>query len=287
MSLDRRLNWLILRVQLSPITLVSSSSSSATSNFDCFSMEEHLILSARDSLLWEVNWQPNSLLTRDLSHLAAPNFPVNAHQTGKIALECNDKQPEKLFTSIQSIAKIWQQNEMFPFNSSKHLSKITCLLITISLIYCITKNVSFVLCAARNLYTSNQFHNHNIDSQPTAADLRQQHVARSLVINSPPTTQPPPIEIPDFEEPIGNHTVALGKNAELSCKINNLGNFRTAWLRVEDKGILTIHNNTITRNYRISLINNDPEKNRFVLAIKNVQPSDKVSYRASQMFLSI
>lgn len=70
--------------------------------------------------------------------------------------------------------------------------------------------------------------------------------------------------------------VALGKDAQLSCKINNLGPYRTAWLRVEDKGILTIHNNIITRNYRVGLLNNDNGR-EFVLTIRNVQPSDKVS----------
>lgn len=92
----------------------------------------------------------------------------------------------------------------------------------------------------------------------------------------PPTTSPQ--EVPYFEEPIGNQTVALGRDAQLSCKINHLGNYRTAWLRVEDKGILTIHNNIITRNYRVGLMNNDDGKN-FVLTIKNVQPADKVSSR--------
>lgn len=88
---------------------------------------------------------------------------------------------------------------------------------------------------------------------------------------------PPPIEVPDFVEPIGNHTVAVGRDAQLACKINKLGSFRTAWLRVEDKGILTIHNNVITRNYRVGLINNDDEAKNFILTIKNVQPSDRVS----------
>ena len=86
----------------------------------------------------------------------------------------------------------------------------------------------------------------------------------------------PSPEVPDFDEPIANQTVAVGKDAQLVCKINNLGQFRTAWLRVEDKGILTIHNNIITRNYRIGLLNED-NGNTFVLTIRNVQPSDKVS----------
>lgn len=87
------------------------------------------------------------------------------------------------------------------------------------------------------------------------------------------TTQPPPV--PDFEAPIGNQTVAVGRDAQLSCRIKDLGNFKTAWLRVEDKGILTIHNNVITRNYRFGLNSDDGKE--FVLTIKNVQPSDKVS----------
>jgi len=82
---------------------------------------------------------------------------------------------------------------------------------------------------------------------------------------------------PDFEQPIGNQTIPVGRDAQLTCKINNLGSFRTAWLRVEDKGILTIHNNIITRNYRVGLVNKD-EGNTFVLTIKNVQPSDKGGY---------
>lgn len=84
---------------------------------------------------------------------------------------------------------------------------------------------------------------------------------------------------PDFGEPIGNHTVALGRDAQLACKILRLGHFRTAWLRVEDKGILTIHNNIISRNYRLGLINADDEARgaSFILTIRNVQASDKVS----------
>lgn len=81
---------------------------------------------------------------------------------------------------------------------------------------------------------------------------------------------------PDFEEPIGNQSVAVGKEARLRCKTTNLGPYRTAWLRVEDKGILTIHNNVITRNYRISLDNEI--KNEFVLIIKDVKPTDKGGY---------
>lgn len=120
-------------------------------------------------------------------------------------------------------------------------------------------------------------------------------VARSLIHQEVAQTTSPSISItttttatatvdgsnsqdaPNFEEPIGNHTVPVGRDAQLSCKISKLGNFRTAWLRVEDKGILTIHNNVITRNYRFGLLNNEDERN-FILTIKNVQPTDKGGY---------
>ncbi|RWS25979.1 lachesin-like protein [Leptotrombidium deliense] len=51
---------------------------------------------------------------------------------------------------------------------------------------------------------------------------------------------------------------------------------KAAWLRVEDKGILTIHEHIITRNYRISLTHSD--NRNFVLNIKNVQETDKGGY---------
>lgn len=184
----------------------------------------------------------------------------------------------------------WQQHEMFPFISFRSLYKLFAILLLTTISYPSyytnsPNNVSPALCVGVRLntqiYNSNQ--NNNAYSFTDSHELvRQQTVARNLILAPPPattTTQQPPIEVPDFEEPIGNHTVALGRNAELSCKINNLGKFRTAWLRVEDKGILTIHNNTITRNYRISVLNNEDGKN-FVLTIKNVQPSDKVSWLA-------
>lgn len=51
---------------------------------------------------------------------------------------------------------------------------------------------------------------------------------------------------------------------------------KVAWLRVEDKGILTIHDHVITRNYRINLIHT--EEKQFTLLIKNIQASDAGGY---------
>ncbi|KAH7955502.1 hypothetical protein HPB52_001052 [Rhipicephalus sanguineus] len=51
---------------------------------------------------------------------------------------------------------------------------------------------------------------------------------------------------------------------------------RPAWIKVEDKGILSIHQQVISRNYRISLSTSD--NRHFVLHIRNVQESDRGGY---------
>ncbi len=57
--------------------------------------------------------------------------------------------------------------------------------------------------------------------------------------------------------------------------VQNVRRSQAAWIRVEDKGILTIHDHIITRNYRISLAATDNKQ--FRLVIKNVQESDRVT----------
>jgi hypothetical protein len=51
---------------------------------------------------------------------------------------------------------------------------------------------------------------------------------------------------------------------------------QVAWLRVESKTILTIHETTITRNYRIGL--NHADNRRWELIIRQVQESDRGGY---------
>ncbi|GBM19082.1 Lachesin [Araneus ventricosus] len=81
---------------------------------------------------------------------------------------------------------------------------------------------------------------------------------------------------PEFAEPIQNVTVATGRDAQLSCTVENLGTYRAAWIKVETKAILTIHHHIITRNYRISLSHSD--NRNFILQIRNVQAADKGGY---------
>lgn len=170
-----------------------------------------------------------------------------------------------MFSVTLASSNVGNVNNSSLINSARQNSKP----LTISLIHLLISTS----CALMILGT--QCH-HSALAKPDS----RRNGARNLVTMAPTTTTASvsisPVELPDFEEPIGNHTVALGRDAQLNCKINNLGNFRTAWLRVEDKGILTIHNNVITRNYRVGLNNDDHNKN-FILTIKNVQPSDKVS----------
>ncbi|XP_064461469.1 lachesin-like [Ornithodoros turicata] len=81
---------------------------------------------------------------------------------------------------------------------------------------------------------------------------------------------------PFFAETIPNVTVPRGRDAKIPCVVDNLGSYRPAWIKVEDKGILTIHQQLISRNYRISLSTSD--NRNFVLQIKNVQESDRGGY---------
>ncbi|XP_053210492.1 lachesin-like [Panonychus citri] len=81
---------------------------------------------------------------------------------------------------------------------------------------------------------------------------------------------------PEFISSIPNLTVQVGRDAQLPCTVDNLGSYKVAWLRVEDKGILTIHDHIITRNYRVSLTVTD--NRNFLLTIKSVAESDKGGY---------
>lgn len=156
-------------------------------------------------------------------------------------------------------------------------SSLAVQLISLILWHCILINhLSPIPTATANTINHNRHHHCQLHAPPAVGEslVEDGGAAQASTTSSSPS---PAQEAPDFEEPIGNHTVPMGRDAQLSCKIRNLGNFRTAWLRVEDKGILSIHNNVITRNYRFGLLNDENERN-FILTIKNVQPSDKGGY---------
>ncbi|XP_076308457.1 protein amalgam-like [Tachypleus tridentatus] len=82
--------------------------------------------------------------------------------------------------------------------------------------------------------------------------------------------------LPNFSEPVPNVTVPAGRDVDIPCVVENLGFNRAAWIKVETKAILSIHDHVITRNYRISLSHVDSRN--FVLHIKNVKESDRGGY---------
>jgi len=81
---------------------------------------------------------------------------------------------------------------------------------------------------------------------------------------------------PYFPSIVENVTVSYGRKAVLKCEVENLRNYKVAWVRVDTQTILTIHNNVITRNPRISL--SRPGENKWYLHLNSVQESDRGWY---------
>ncbi|XP_065562482.1 zwei Ig domain protein zig-8-like [Artemia franciscana] len=82
--------------------------------------------------------------------------------------------------------------------------------------------------------------------------------------------------LPTFEEQVPNITVSVGRDASLPCVVDNLGNYKVAWVRVDTQTILTIHLKTISRNPRISLAHGSHR--HWFLKIKSVDESDQGWY---------
>ncbi|BES88219.1 Immunoglobulin V-set domain [Nesidiocoris tenuis] len=82
---------------------------------------------------------------------------------------------------------------------------------------------------------------------------------------------------PKFAMPIANVTVALGREAVLSCTVNNLGHLKVGWLRAEDQTVLSLDSKVVTHNVRVS-VSHEPESDTWRLHIRQVKPSDKGCY---------
>ncbi|XP_068909845.1 neurotrimin-like isoform X2 [Tenebrio molitor] len=83
-------------------------------------------------------------------------------------------------------------------------------------------------------------------------------------------------DIPKFTGPILNVTVPVGREAVLECGVDNLSNFKVAWLRVDTQTILTIHSHVITKNHRIAVTHS--EHRTWYLHIRDVRESDRGWY---------
>ncbi|XP_043666442.1 neurotrimin-like isoform X2 [Vespula pensylvanica] len=81
---------------------------------------------------------------------------------------------------------------------------------------------------------------------------------------------------PNFKEPIANVTAPVGREAILSCVVQDLAGYKVAWLRVDTQTILTIANHVITKNHRISVSHSDHRT--WFLHIREVRESDRGWY---------
>ncbi|XP_044757208.1 neurotrimin-like [Coccinella septempunctata] len=84
------------------------------------------------------------------------------------------------------------------------------------------------------------------------------------------------LENPKFTAPITNVTVPVGREAILTCLVEDLGQYKVAWLRVDTQTILTIHSHVITKNQRIGITHS--EHKTWFLHIKEVKESDRGWY---------
>lgn len=80
---------------------------------------------------------------------------------------------------------------------------------------------------------------------------------------------------PRFSEPIPNVTVALGRDASLPCVVENLGDFKVAWIHIDRQMILTIHRHVIARVPRFSVSHN---QKTWLLHVSGVQQEDRGYY---------
>ncbi|XP_042221743.1 lachesin-like [Homarus americanus] len=68
--------------------------------------------------------------------------------------------------------------------------------------------------------------------------------------------QPLP-SVPGFTEGVANQTVVVGRDGALRCSVENLGNYKIAWMKSDTQTLLSISNTMISRNYRIRVSHSD------------------------------
>ncbi|CAH0605510.1 unnamed protein product [Chrysodeixis includens] len=80
---------------------------------------------------------------------------------------------------------------------------------------------------------------------------------------------------PTFIGRESNVTVVTGRDATLTCKVENLKGHKVAWLRVDTQTILTIGQHVITKNHRVAVSRVDQT---WSLTLRDVRPSDGGRY---------
>ncbi|XP_076280333.1 lachesin isoform X3 [Lasioglossum baleicum] len=81
---------------------------------------------------------------------------------------------------------------------------------------------------------------------------------------------------PMFAEPIPNVTVPLGRDVKLPCVVENLGDYKVAWVHVGRQLLLTIHTHVVVKIPRFK-VSHDNQKT-WLLHISSVQQDDRGYY---------
>lgn len=81
---------------------------------------------------------------------------------------------------------------------------------------------------------------------------------------------------PAFTSPIKNISVSVGREAVLSCFVENLQDFKVGWMRAADQTVLALQGRVVTHNSRYSVVNEEMKIWR--LKINNIRESDRGCY---------
>uniref|UniRef100_A0AAG5D9D2 Ig-like domain-containing protein n=1 Tax=Anopheles atroparvus TaxID=41427 RepID=A0AAG5D9D2_ANOAO len=81
---------------------------------------------------------------------------------------------------------------------------------------------------------------------------------------------------PEFLAPLDNLTVTQGRDVSFTCVVNNLGQYRVAWIKSDSKAILAIQTHMVALNPRLSVTHNG--HNTWKLHVSHVQLNDSGSY---------
>ncbi|KRG03819.1 lachesin isoform X1 [Drosophila mojavensis] len=81
---------------------------------------------------------------------------------------------------------------------------------------------------------------------------------------------------PLFLAQLTNITVPQGRDVSFTCVVDNLGQYRVAWIKSDSKAILGIHTHMVSLNPRLSVTHNG--HNTWKLHISHVQLNDSGSY---------
>ncbi|KAF5281313.1 hypothetical protein FQR65_LT14774 [Abscondita terminalis] len=83
--------------------------------------------------------------------------------------------------------------------------------------------------------------------------------------------------VPDFVGNIQNVTVAIGREAILTCRVNDLGHYKVGWMKADDQTILSLHTRVVTHNPRITVTNDDNFR-IWQLHIRQLKETDRGCY---------